>query len=220
MQKMSLRSSAGAIATLRLAPRTVGADWQHRLPTLRGGHVVLREMRVSDAPSLFALLTSSEVSRFISPPPSSVEGFERFIAWTERQRAAGAYACYAVTLDGFDTAIGIFQIRRLDATFELAEWGFALGSAFWGSGVFQESAELVLDFVFGTLGVRRLEARAAVANGRGNGALVKIGGVQEAILRRSFARDGQLLDQVLYAIDAEDRRAARHTPVRVFAHVH
>src|SRR5262249_15983998 len=110
--------------------------------------------------------------------------------------------------------------RRLDVTFDLAEWGFALGSAFWGSGVFQESAELVLDFVFGTLGVRRLEARAAVANGRGNGALVKIGAVQEAILRRSFARDGQLLDQAVYALHAEDRRAARQMPARVVAHVH
>jgi RimJ/RimL family protein N-acetyltransferase len=220
MQKMPLRSPADAIATLRPAPPAAGADWQRKLPTLRGGHVALREMRASDGPSLFALLASQEVSRFISPPPSSVEGFERFIAWAERQRAAGAYACYAVTLDGFDTAIGIFQIRRLDATFDLAEWGFALGAPFWGSGVFEESAKLVLDFAFGTLGVRRLEARAAVANGRGNGALVKIGAVQEAILRRSFARDGLLLDQVLYAIVPEDRRAAWRPPARVFAHVH
>ena len=47
----------------------------------------LRELRASDAASLFALLTTEEVSRFISPPPSTVEGFERFIAWTLRQRA-------------------------------------------------------------------------------------------------------------------------------------
>ena len=46
-----------------------------------GKQVVMRELRASDAPSLFALLTTEEVSRFISPPPSTVEGFERFIAW-------------------------------------------------------------------------------------------------------------------------------------------
>jgi RimJ/RimL family protein N-acetyltransferase len=41
---------------------------------------VLREMRASDAAPLFALLTTEEVSRFISPPPSTVEGFERLRA--------------------------------------------------------------------------------------------------------------------------------------------
>jgi len=187
----------------------ISSDWREGLPTLTSGQVVLRELRASDAASLFALLTTEEVSRFISPPPTSVEGFERFIAWTQRQRTAGSYACFAVTLKGFDTAIGIFQVRQLDSRFENAEWGFALGSAFWGTGVFQTGAELVLDFTFDTLGVNRLEARAAVLNGRGNGALVKLGAVQEAILRKSFAKNGQYLDQVLYSIVADDRRASR-----------
>jgi len=159
--------------------------------------------------SLFALLTTEEVSRFISPPPSTVEGFERFIAWTQRQRLAGRYACFAVTLRGFDTAVGIFQIRETELGFGTAEWGFALGSVFWGTGVFQESASLVLDFVFETLRVHRLEARAAVLNGRGNGALKKIGAVRECVLRRSFHHNGEYLDQVLYAIVDVDWHAMR-----------
>ena len=189
----------------------VSSDWRQGLPTLTSGQVVLRELRQSDATSLFALLTTEEVSRFISPPPTSVEGFEKFIAWTHRQRTAGAYACFAVTVKGFDTAIGIFQVRQLDPAFENAEWGFAIGSAFWGTGVFQAGAELVLDFTFETLGVNRLEARAAVLNGRGNGALIKLGAVQEAILRKSFQKNGEQLDQALYSILASDRRASRGT---------
>lgn len=188
---------------------TVSSDWRQGLPTLSGGQVVLRQLRISDAASLFALLTTEEVSRFISPPPTTVDGFERFIAWTHRQRAAGTYACFAVTIEGFDTAIGIFQVRQLEPSFQTAEWGFAIGSPFWGTGVFLSSAELVLDFTFETLGVNRLEARAAVLNGRGNGALVKLGAVQEAILRKSFRKDGRLLDQILYSIMADDRRAGR-----------
>src|SRR5207249_1114361 len=90
-----------------------------------------------------------------------------------------------------------------------AEWGFAIGSPFWGTGVFQESAELVLEFTFETMGVHRLEARAAVLNGRGNGALLKLGAVQEGILRKSFLRNGRHLDQVLYAIVEDDWRASR-----------
>jgi hypothetical protein len=29
-------------------------------------------------------------------------------------------------------AIGLFQLRSLEPTFETAEWGFAIGTAFWG----------------------------------------------------------------------------------------
>src|SRR5204862_1218764 len=97
-------------------------------------------------------------------------------------------------------AVGIFQVRETEPGFQTAEWGFAIGSAFWGTGVFQEGAALVLDFAFETLGVHRLEARAAVLNGRGNGALLKMGAVQECLLRKSFLRDGRYLDQMLYSI--------------------
>ena len=185
-------------------PSTLSTDWRDSLPVLTGATVTLRELRPSDASSLFALLTTEEVSRFISPPPSTVEGFEKFIAWTLRQRSVGSYACFAVTIDSTDTAIGIFQLRQLEPGFGTAEWGFAIGSAYWGTGVFQEGAELLVTFAFETVGVHRLEARAAVRNGRGNGALRKIGAVQEGLLRKSFQKNGEYLDQALWTILDED----------------
>ncbi len=209
MEKMPYLDGHVTAMVMPSTETLVSTDWKQGLPTLHGQQVVLRELRASDAASLFALLTTEEVSRFISPPPSSVEGFERFIAWTLRQRTAGTYACFAVTVVGFDTAIGIFQVRETESGFGTAEWGFAMGSAFWGTGVFEDGAALVLDFVFETLGVHRLEARAAVKNGRGNGALQKLGAVQECILRKSFLKSGEYLDQVLYAVLDMDWRGAK-----------
>ncbi len=222
MEKMPYqeRLDVTAMPSTASSVATTTSDWQQGLPTLRGRQVVLRELRASDAASLFALLTTEEVARFISPPPTTVEGFEKFIAWTARQRAAGTYACFAVTLRGFDTAIGIFQVRDTGSAFESAEWGFAIGSAFWGTGVFLDGAGLVLEFAFDTIGVHRLEARAAVLNGRGNGALQKVGAVQECVLRKSFLKDGQYLDQVLYAMIDVDWRRSRKTQSVVPVSVH
>lgn len=186
------------------AHSTTSTDWRRSLPVLTAGHVTLRALREDDAESLFDLLTTDEVSRFISPPPTTVEGFRRFIAWTRHEQTAGRYVCFAVVPAGTDTAVGIFQVRQLDPSFETAEWGFVLGSAYWGTGLFAAGASLVVDFAFGTLGVRRLEARAAVKNGRGNGALAKMGAVREAVLRQSFLRHGQTHDQHLWAILADD----------------
>jgi len=185
------------------------SDWKAGLPVLTGAGFTLREPRLEDAASLLAMLTTEEVSRFISPPPTTVEDFERFILWAQRERQAGNYACFAVVPTGMQTAVGIFQIRSLEPGCATAEWGFALGSAFWGTGVFIDGARLVLDFAFDVIGARRLEARAAVANGRGNGALRKVGAVQEGVLRRSFLRHGQYHDQVLWGILADDWRLQR-----------
>ena len=187
----------------------VGRDWRSRLPSLTGALVTLREARLSDASSLFAAVASDQVSGFISPPPASVEGFEKFIAWTHRMREAGQNISFAVTPRGSDTAIGLYQVRALDPGLATAEWGFAIASEFWGTGVFFDGAQLLLDFVFDVAGVYRLEARASVRNGRGNGALQKLGAVNEGVLRRSLFRNGEHLDQVLWTILADDRREAR-----------
>ncbi len=196
-------------ATTMAAPSTTTApvtttDWQEHLPVLGGLRVRLREVRLEDAASLLTMLTTEEVARFITPPPTTIEGFERFIAWARQERKKGIYICFAVVPEGMEQAIGLFQVRSIEPGFGTGEWGFALGSAFWGTGVFVEGARLVLDFAFDVMGVHRLEARAAVANGRGNGALRKIGAVQEGVLRRSFLRNGQYHDQVLWSILAED----------------
>ena len=212
MEKMPYRDGI----TPTPAPRTttahasevVESDWKQALPVLTAETITLRELRMNDAPSLLAMLATEEVARFISPPPTTVEGFERFIAWTQRERESGNYVCFGVVPDGMEHAVGLFQVRQLEPSFATAEWGFAIGSEYWGSGAFVQGARLVLDFAFRVIGVHRLEARAAVKNGRGNGALRKIGATQEGLLRRSFLRHGEYLDQALWTILDNDWRAS------------
>ncbi len=214
MEKMPFRDENPAMDVQAVIEAASGAsvtssNWRNGLPTLTGSKLTLRDLRLSDAPSLLAMLATEEVARFISPPPTTVEGFERFIAWTHRERAAGTYICFAVVPEGTDTAVGLFQVRQLEPGFGTAEWGFAIGSPYWGSGIFVEGAKLIVDFAFEVIGVHRLEARAAVQNGRGNGALRKLGAVQEGVLRKSFLRNGEYLDQVLWTIMDEDWKQAK-----------
>jgi [ribosomal protein S5]-alanine N-acetyltransferase len=215
MEKMPYQPDADVEAVVTTVPVVDGgpviAAWRYGLPTLAGSTVTLRELRRSDARALFAALTAHDVSRFISPPPATVDGFERFIAWARRQRDAGQYVCFAVVPKNGDDAIGLFQIRALDPDFGVGEWGFAIAAEFWGSGMFVDGAKLALDFAFTAIGVHRLEARAATANGRGNGALRKIGATRECVLRRSFLRHGEYFDQVLWTILAEEWLGAKAT---------
>ncbi len=194
------------------AQPSVSTNWREGLPVLTGATITLRELELRDAPSLLAMLSTAEVARFISPPPTTVEGFERFIQWAQEQRRNGEYVCFAVVPHGMSVAVGFFQVRRLEPRFGTAEWGFALGSAYWGTGIFVEGGRITVDFAIATLGVHRLEARAAVANGRGNGALKKLGATREGILRQSFQRHGRYIDQVMWAILDSDWIAAKALP--------
>jgi ribosomal-protein-alanine N-acetyltransferase len=179
-------------------------DWKATLPQLEARRITLREPRLGDAVCLFSLLSTDEVARFISPPPSTVEGFERYITWAQRQRAAGQYVCFAIVPRGSDMPIGLVHVRALGPGFGTADWGVAIASEFWGSGIFSEAAEVILDFAFGVLHIHRLEARAAVCNARGNGAMKKLGAEREGVLRHAFFRNGDYLDQVVWSILRED----------------
>lgn len=184
-------------------------SWQAGLPVLSDGRVTLRELRASDALALHSLLTTEEVTRFISAPPDDVRGFERFVQVAASERAAGRWVCFAIVPAGCESPVGIIQVRQLDQVFSTGEWGACLGSPFWGTGVFLSAARLILDFAFDVIGVHRLEARAAAQNGRGNGCARKLGAVQEGVLRRSFWCRGQYHDQILWSILDEDWQRTR-----------
>jgi len=209
MEKMPYQPELERAATMATPSTVTTTNWRAGLPALAGSNFVLRELRADDAPSLLAMLSTEEVSRFISPPPTTVAGFEQFIAWTIREREQGNYICFGIVPAGLTTAIGLFQLRSLEPGFGSCEWGFAMGSSFWGTGLFAECAATILNFGVDVVGLQRIEARAAVGNGRGNGALRKIGAIQEGVLRRSFLRNGQYHDQVLWSILAEDWRMQR-----------
>ena len=188
-------------------PEAILQAWRHLSPVLHGRRVTLREPRPSDAGTLLALLSTHDVARLMAPPPHTRHSFEQFIVRARERRAAGEGVCFGVVPQGHAAPVGLFQVWQMDAAFNVAEWGFALASACWGDGLFFASAPLVIDFVFDVLGARRLEARAAVQNGRGNGALRKLGAQQEALLRRSLLKNGTYLDQILWAIEADEWRA-------------
>lgn len=200
--------SAPPVATIA----TVATDWRQSVPVLTSRGLSLREVAQQDASPLLAMLSTQDVSRFLSPHPATANAFVRFVTWTQEQRAAGQYVCFAVVPTGMTTAVGLFQVRSLEPKFSTAEWGFALGSPYWGTGLFVEAARLVGNFAFGTIGVRRLEARACVQNGRGNGALRKLGATPEGVLRRSFLWQGEYHDQVLWSILDSDWSGAAVRP--------
>jgi RimJ/RimL family protein N-acetyltransferase len=196
-----IRFDSACVIAPAIAP---DADWTTGLPVLKGRRIMLRELVKSDALSLLSMLSTEEVAKFISPPPTTPQGFEKFVTWAQRERQAGNQFTFGMVPEGCDHAVGLVQVRAIAPRFSVAEWGFAVGSPFWGTGLFLAGARMTLDFAFQHTAVNRLEARAVVQNFRGNGALRKLGAVQEGVLRGSLLKDGKYLDQMMWSIISQD----------------
>jgi [ribosomal protein S5]-alanine N-acetyltransferase len=174
--------------------------WSRALPVLSSPRVTLRALRATDAPVLLQQFGSPNVSRYIVPPPSTLEGMREFIRWTHRARRQRGTSVFGVLPAGSTEVAGVMQLWKVERDFSVAECGFVLGERHWGSGVFTSGAHLLLGFAFDTLGVHRLEARAVVSNTRGNRALRKLGAVREGRLRGGFKHGAHYEDYVMWSV--------------------
>jgi RimJ/RimL family protein N-acetyltransferase len=101
---------------------------------------MLREICESDAAPLYWATASPELREFAKAPPSSVEGFERFIARSRSKRAAGRGGVFAIIPAGDTSPVGVFQLNVFEEESGVVEWGFVLAVSLWGKGIFVESA--------------------------------------------------------------------------------
>jgi RimJ/RimL family protein N-acetyltransferase len=180
------------------------STWRNTLPPLAGRVVLLREPGGQDLGPLVDLLSLGDATAFGLDQPVSEVNVQELIDGFARERANGLAFTYVITLATARTIVGLVQVRQLDPTFEAAEWECTIAPSSRGSGIFLETARLVGSFAFGTLGTHRLEARVLLQNGRAQGALRKLGAVQEGVLRRSVRRAGEYFDQVLWSLLKED----------------
>jgi RimJ/RimL family protein N-acetyltransferase len=180
------------------------SDWRRELPALTSRFVTLREVVASDLGPIYDLLSTADASRFGLEEPLTELGVRLLIDRAHADRGLGVAFTYAITLAASRTVIGLVHVKQLDMLFESAEWDMTIAPSARGTGAFLEAARAVGSFAFDVVGVHRLETRALVQNGRANGALRKLGAVQEGILRRAVRRNGKYMDMVLWSLLKDD----------------
>ena len=214
----------GLLSPIAAAPGVLtqpkaSSTWRNGLPVLGAATITLRELELDDAPSLVAMLSTDDVTRFIAPPPATIDAMEGYIVSAHAARHRGNYVCFGIVPDGMSTAVGIFELRRMDPAFGVAQWHFALGSPYWGTGMFVSGARAIVDFAMSTLGAHRMEVRVAAPNGRAHAALKKLGATRECLLRDALAREHRSFDQVMWSIvDTDWVRARAQWKPRVRVH--
>ena len=80
-----------------------------------------------------------------------------------------------------------------------AEIGYWLGRRFWGRGIATQALVAATSYAFSTLGLQRVFAEPFTQNAASLRVLTKAEYTLEGLMRRSAIKDGEVLDQYLYA---------------------
>lgn len=112
--------------------------------------------------------------------------------------AAGKGFRSGIWLD--DQLAGCISLHGVEWENKKASLGYWLGSSYTGRGIITRVCAAVITHSFMTLDLQRIEIQCAIDNFPSRKVADRLGFVQEGILRRSWLRQGQLVDQVVYSL--------------------
>ena len=162
--------------------------------------VVVREWEEADAEAVAEQANDRRVwlgLRDAFPHPYGIEDGKRFIA---RARAMTPRTYFAIEFPG-RLAGGIGYTLHSDVERIGAEVGYWLGHEFWGKGIATTALRFLTTQAFqANPELRRLWAVPYATNAASARVLEKAGYTREGTLRQTAIKDGQVLDQWMYAI--------------------
>lgn len=98
-----------------------------------------------------------------------------------------------------DRLIGLLQVRNLQhLPYSSCELGFSLDQALVGQGLVFEALTLLLDFLFGTLGLHRIAAHCLESNQRSRSLLERLGFTAGGRDSKAVLIDGQWQDLLVW----------------------
>lgn len=122
--------------------------------------------------------------------------------WIENAVGHKPETNFAIDVAG-EAAGGIGFDLQTDVGRRSAEIGYWLGEEFWGRGIATEALIVVTEYAFSNYDVCRLYAHVFAWNPASARVLEKAGYEYEGRLRKSVTKDGQTIDQLMYAMIRE-----------------
>lgn len=179
------------------------------LPTLEAPRVRLRGLAESDVDALFGVFSDERMMRYWSSTPmrDRTEAAE-LLARIQRQFAERTAFQWGIERKEDGELLGtctLFSIHRGNLR---AEIGYCLKSAHWRQGYMGEALAALIDYAFGTLGLRRLEADVDPANAGSLRILDRMGFRREGLLRERWNVGGVIADSVMLGLLAREWRGA------------
>ena len=160
------------------------------IPNLETDRLILRRIISSDTQDWLDILSDDTVTRYlVDIEQMDLAEITDIIEWTDTIINNKTGIRWAISLKPDDTLIGTCGFHVYNPTHQRAEIGYELSSNHWRKGIMREAVVAVLDFLFNTLEVNRVEADVTVGNEGSSGLLKNLGFTHEGTWRdRVYAR--------------------------------
>ncbi len=165
---------------------------------ITGSRVTLRAVERDDIPFIHAANNDIEVELAGGGDPPYPQSLARAFADFDSQAGAGGRdgANFAIETDG--QMIGVCSLFNRDDTAQTAELGITIGDkAYWGRGYGREAVELLVNYGFQMLNLRRIWLKVHGRNERAIRAYAAVGFVEEGRQRDHVWSNGTYDDLVL-----------------------
>lgn len=177
------------------------------LVQLHTERLLLREWIPTDVTLIHQMLADPRVEPFHTfPSPLPLDLIEKTLAATFADQSKENRMHYGWSiiskLDG--KFIGEIGLEGAVERFRSSEIFYTIHPDFWGKGIATEAAQEVANFVFGELGLHRLEAGVATTNIGSIKVLEKLGMRREGLRRKILLMADGWQDNYLYAMLEED----------------
>lgn len=180
------------------------------LPTLEAPRVRLRWLTAQDVDGLFAIFSDTRMMRYWSSPAMKEPAeAEAMVAKIHRQFAERSGFQWGLERREDGRLLGTCTIFRVHAQNRCAEIGYALASDYWKNGYMFEALGALLDYAFGPMNLRRLEADVDPRNANSLRILGKLGFRQEGLLRERWDVAGDIQDSAFLGLLAREWLARR-----------
>ena len=160
---------------------------------------LLREWLPGDEESLARNANNLRVWRNLRdafPHPYTLADAER---WIQIANPTKPVTNFAIVVDG--SAVGaIGLVLKEDVFRRSAEIGYWLGEEYWRRGIVTEAVCAVTDYAFATFDVCRVYAGVFEWNRASMRVLEKAGYELECRLKKNVTKDGQTIDEYIYAV--------------------
>ena len=153
-------------------------------PRLETGRLVLRQLHLSDAKSLFAILADEKVTRFYDDEAFTEvsQARDQLESWA-RGFDAERSVRWGITLREDSSVIGTCGYYGFHGWHARASIGYELARAHWRQGIMTEALEAIVGFGFGNVGLNRIQAVVMPGNEGSDKLLEKLGFTREGILK-------------------------------------
>lgn len=167
----------------------------------------LRSLLANDAERMFAYRSQPQVQKYQSWAPTSIGEVRSFIdRMSEREFNVPGWYQVGIAEQADDLLIGDCGIHVLETDSRVAEIGITIAPAFQGNGYAAEAINAILNLLFVQLGKHRVFASVDPRNLQSMALMKRLGLRQEAHFVRSLWFKDSWVDDVVFAILADEWR--------------